>query len=115
MRLPPGSALVTTPFRRTGAYSDDPGATDPLAGALPFPASTLGAFRTPTLRALSRTGPYGHAGTFATIREVVEHYAHLREAVPPDPRVTGTLDRHVATFDAIPERIDPITAFLSTL
>ena len=82
---------------------------------MPVPASTVGAFRTPTLRALARTGPYGHAGTFATVRDVVEHYAHLREVRPPDPRVTGVLDRHVATFDAIPERIDPLTAFLETL
>lgn len=114
-RIAAEAALRSTPFRRTGAYSDDPSATDPLAGLGPLPPSTEGAFRTPTLRALPRTGPYGHAGTFATIREVVEHYAHLREPTPRDPRVTGTLDRHVATFDAIPERIDPITAFLSTL
>jgi cytochrome c peroxidase len=34
----------------------------------------IGAFKTPTLREISLTGPYMHDGRFATLREVVEHY-----------------------------------------
>ncbi|MFQ5444269.1 MAG: cytochrome-c peroxidase [Nitrospinales bacterium] len=33
-----------------------------------------GAFKTPTLREISRTAPYMHDGRFATLEEVVEHY-----------------------------------------
>jgi len=34
----------------------------------------LGAFKTPTLREISRTAPYMHDGRFATLKQVVEHY-----------------------------------------
>jgi cytochrome c peroxidase len=34
----------------------------------------LGAFKTPTLREISRTAPYMHDGRFATLRQVVDHY-----------------------------------------
>lgn len=34
----------------------------------------MGAFKTPTLREISRTAPYMHDGRFATLREVIEHY-----------------------------------------
>ncbi len=34
----------------------------------------IGAFKTPTLREISRTAPYMHNGRFATLREVVEFY-----------------------------------------
>jgi cytochrome c peroxidase len=34
----------------------------------------LGAFKTPTLREISRTAPYMHDGRFKTLEEVVEHY-----------------------------------------
>ncbi|GJL56288.1 MAG: cytochrome-c peroxidase [Nitrospirales bacterium] len=34
----------------------------------------IGAFKTPTLREISRTAPYMHDGRFATLRQVVEFY-----------------------------------------
>ena len=34
----------------------------------------LGAFKTPTLREISRTAPYMHDGRFATLEQVIEHY-----------------------------------------
>lgn len=34
----------------------------------------IGAFKTPTLREISRTAPYMHDGRFATLMEVVDHY-----------------------------------------
>jgi cytochrome c peroxidase len=33
-----------------------------------------GAFKTPTLREIARTGPYMHDGRFKTLEEVVEYY-----------------------------------------
>ncbi len=107
--------LGSSPFRRQGAYSDAPSEPDPLAGISSLPPSTIGAFRTPTLRSLSTTAPYGHAGTFATLREVVVHYANLRRpGGTPDPRVAGELDPHLIGFDE-GQRVDAITAFLMTL
>ena len=34
----------------------------------------MGAFKTPTLREISKTAPYMHDGRFATLEEVIEHY-----------------------------------------
>ena len=34
----------------------------------------IGAFKTPTLREISRTGPYMHDGRFATLEDVVNFY-----------------------------------------
>ncbi|MCA8986641.1 MAG: c-type cytochrome, partial [Planctomycetaceae bacterium] len=34
----------------------------------------FGAFKTPTLREIARTGPYMHDGSLKTLQEVVEHY-----------------------------------------
>ena len=108
--------LTSSLFRRQGAYSDDRSEPDPLAGITTLDAATTGAFRTPTLRGLSATGPYGHAGTFATLHDVVVHYATIRmPTATPDPHVAGTIDAHLVGFDNVPARIDAITAFLNTL
>ena len=34
----------------------------------------IGAFKTPTVREISKTAPYMHDGRFATLEEVVAHY-----------------------------------------
>jgi cytochrome c peroxidase len=34
----------------------------------------LGAFKTPTLREISKTAPYMHDGRFATLEDVIGHY-----------------------------------------
>lgn len=39
------------------------------------------AFRTPTLMNIALTAPYGHAGTYETLEEVVLHYANPRSAL----------------------------------
>jgi cytochrome c peroxidase len=109
------ATLAGSAFRRTGAFSDDAAAIDPLAGVTALDASTTGAFRTPTLRGLSSTAPYGHAGTFASLRDVVVHYARIRMPRTPDPHVAGGLDEHLVGFDDIAGRVDPLTAFLETL
>lgn len=104
------ATLTGSDFRAQGPFSDDLTVPDPLEGVLAFPERSRGAFRTPTLRALSQTGPYGHAGTFGTLREVVEHYAHLRMPRTPDPRVIGAIDDHLLGFEDF--RIGPIETFL---
>jgi len=35
---------------------------------------TIGAFKVPTLRNISRTAPYMHAGQFANLGDVLKHY-----------------------------------------
>jgi cytochrome c peroxidase len=114
-RLAALGPLLASPFRRQGVYSDDETIPDPLSGIAALPERTRGAFRTPPLRALSSTGPYGHGGTFATLREVVVHYATVRGTPSTDDRVVGALDPHVPGFENVEERVAPLTAFLETL
>ena len=42
--------------------------------------SLLGAFKPPTLRNVAETGPYMHAGQFATLAEVIQHYRNAPSA-----------------------------------
>ncbi|MCI0508125.1 MAG: c-type cytochrome [Gammaproteobacteria bacterium] len=57
-------------FHNIGLNSNDIGrfAVKPVA-------VTKGAFKTPTLRNVTRTAPYMHNGAYNTLEEVVEHYA----------------------------------------
>lgn len=105
--------LTSSELRAQGPYSDDRSLVDPLAGLTMLPERTLGAFRTPTLRGLSQSGPYGHAGTFASLHDVTVHYAHIRMPHTRDPRVVGTLDPHLLGFEDF--RIDAVTRFLELL
>ena len=54
-----------------------------------------GAFKTPTIRDISRTAPYFHDGSAATLREVVEHYdtgGVVREGIDPNMRPLNLTD-----------------------
>ena len=53
---------------RTGVLTDQG-----RAGVTSAPAD-LGAFKTPTLREISRTAPYMHDGSLATLNDVIEYY-----------------------------------------
>lgn len=100
-------------FRRHGAFSDAPATPDPITGVVPADFMR-GQIRTPPLRGVSSTAPYGHAGTLVDLHDVVEHYARIREP-RTDPREVGARDAHVLAFDAIPGRIDPLVALLMRL
>lgn len=68
----------------------------------------LGAFKTPTLRDVTKRAPYMHDGSMATLREVVQHYARGGNANPwlaPDVRD--------ATLCAC--EVNAIVAFLAAL
>ena len=68
----------------------------------------LANFKTPSLRNVALTAPYMHAGQFATLEEVVDHYARAPEV--PFPEHT---DIQPAPFD---ERDRAhLVAFLATL
>lgn len=64
-------ALAASELRLDGKYSDDPSAFQPP----PSPsAADEGAFKTPSLRNLARTAPYGHDGSFAALEDVVDFH-----------------------------------------
>ncbi|MBK8051565.1 MAG: cytochrome-c peroxidase [Anaerolineales bacterium] len=67
--------VQTDPFNCLGAYSDaSPDACSQLR-FIKLQGDTLpGAFKTPTLRNVAETAPYMHAGQFATLADVLQHY-----------------------------------------
>lgn len=87
--------LAKSEFSRSSRYSDAPSAVSPAREA---DDTTLGAFKTPSLRGVAGGGPFGHGGTFRTLIEVTEHYG--RRGLPEgDPRTTGTFEPWIPHFD----------------
>jgi len=71
-------------FSLRGPYADAPPADVPSRESLLAEAedpALLGAIRTPTLRNVSLSAPYGHNGCFVTLEEVIAH--HLADEVEP--------------------------------
>ena len=67
-----------------------------------------GKFKVTTLRNIAVTAPYMHDGRFATLEEVVEHYARGGHGVEnEDPNITG--------FALTERKKDALIAFLQTL
>lgn len=67
-----------------------------------------GAFKTPTVRDVSKHPPYMHDGSVATLREVVEHYD--KEGTP-NPYLSLKLD----TLNLTEGEIDALVAFMEAL
>ncbi len=91
--------LLASPFRADGVYSDDPQA-GALLGTLTAGDELLGQMKTPSLRGVTRTGPWGHGGTFSTLEEVMKHYGQAKPADLQGPRTQGDIDPAVAHFAA---------------
>lgn len=69
-------------------------------------------FRTPMLRNVELTGPYGHAGEFTHLSDFIDHYSHsdvklqdYTNADIPEPLLVGTL---VDNKEAVINTRDPI-------
>jgi cytochrome c peroxidase len=77
-----GTAKVATDeFNCLGRYSDSgPDACAELRFMASDDAAMEGAFKTPGLRNVALRAPYMHAGQFATLAEVVAHYARAPAA-----------------------------------
>jgi cytochrome c peroxidase len=101
--------LVASAFDLGSVWSDDPslGRAAPTAGP-----ATLGAFKTPQLRNVFLTAPYGHGGNYSSLADVVELIR--TGGLPAGARLTtGTLEPWVTTFDASLDA--PIATFLQSL
>ncbi len=67
--------LASSEFRRQGSYSDDAAATSgPPPDELPAAPRLVGAFKTPPLRGVASTAPYGHSGELPTLLDVAKAY-----------------------------------------
>ncbi len=75
--------LQASEFRRHGVYSDDPAAI-PNLDELPSTPSLVGAFKTPPLRGVANTAPYGHGGEMQTLLDVAKAYGTGGEPATDD-------------------------------
>jgi cytochrome c peroxidase len=76
--------------------------------------STIGAFKTSTLRNIAVTAPYMHDGSLATLREVIEHYNN-GGVTPKDAPVNPYLSGGIRPLELTEQQIDDLVAFLETL
>lgn len=91
--------LLASEFTAGKKWSDVPASAKSLLGLDAMPPSSVGAFKTPTLRGLPKSGPYGHGGSFATLSEVAKHYGE-RGLKDGDARAAGATEPWVPLFDA---------------
>lgn len=84
--------LQQNPFRGTGPYADGP----PVVRASDYRVgqALVGSFRTPSLRDVAHTAPYGHNGSVATLDDWLTHYVRVTSPSPGD--FVGTLDPALA-------------------
>ncbi len=111
-RLAGIAVALASPLNAAGAFSDDRAAW-PLTGYAPHP-SQRGQFRTPSLRGVALTAPYGHAGALATLADVVRHDARGGLAAD-DPRAVGDADPGLIPFDVSDAQVAALVAFLESL
>ncbi|TFY99968.1 cytochrome-c peroxidase [Ramlibacter rhizophilus] len=110
--------LLADPFNCLGPYSD---AKPPQCGELNFLSSddpgSLAAFRTPSLRNVAARAPYMHAGQFATLEDVLRHYAESPRAVLGHSELARPGEKHAErqTITLGDRDIADLAAFLRTL
>ena len=105
--------LATSEFVASTKWSDAPQAAKPLAFTV-APPSMVGAFKTPTLRGVSTSAPYGHGGSLLTLLDVAKHYGQRAQMVTP-AKAAGTVEEWIPTFDInvqnqLPQLLDVMTA-----
>jgi cytochrome c peroxidase len=103
------TAVKGDPFNRAGAFSDAPDAQE-LVALQPHPAD-LGAFKTPTLRNVSRTAPYMHDGFYHTLWDVLQHYRFGGAT----GRFAGTKDPSVVPLPLSDRDLEDLVEYLTAL
>jgi cytochrome c peroxidase len=76
--------------------------------------SSMGGFKTPTLRNVAKTAPYMHDGSMKTLREVVEHYNN-GGVTPKDAPANAFLSGGIRPLNLTDQEIDDLVAFMETL
>lgn len=96
----------------------DHGLADAMPGGVDANPQLDGLFKTPSLRNVALTAPYGHNGYFKTLKEVV-HFYNTRDVVGaewPEPEVAANIDtQDMGDLGLTDAEEDAIVAFLGTL
>lgn len=93
----------------TGLRGNDPSA-DGGVGDVTLRAADLGSFKSPSLRNVEVTAPYGHDGRFATLDALIDHYS---DTAIVDPNVGYVIPVGPLSFTASEKAA--LIAFLKTL
>ena len=102
--------LLSSDFRKSGPFSDAP-PQPPVPDPVVTP-NLVGAFKTPELRGVAFTLPYGHGGTYAGLTSVLE--AHRTAGVPiGSPLTMGDSEPFLVAFD--PSLEQAVITFLDAL
>jgi cytochrome c peroxidase len=96
-------------YNRAGVYSDR--VDDSHLTGLTAVAADVGAFKTATLRNLSKTGPYMHDGVYRNLWDVVNHYNFGGGT----GAYSGTKEVTIAPLLLDAQEIDDLVEFLSSL
>ena len=81
-----------------------------------------GKFRTPTLRNIKRTGPYGHNGYFQNLPYILD-FLNTRDSRSPDPNVkpwsppevAANVEQRVGHLGLTAQELEDLASFLETL
>lgn len=73
--------LLASTFNCRGPHSDDPQRQCDELEFMRTGPELIGAFRTPSLRNLENTAPYGHQGQVATLADMLAHYNEAPDAM----------------------------------
>lgn len=73
----------------------------------------VGTFRTPSLREVAETAPYGHNGAVATLEDWLTHYVEVTNQPPAD--AVGSLAPSLAPVRITPQERMELIAFLKSL
>jgi cytochrome c peroxidase len=107
--------LEPAPFNPDGAAFVDHGLM-----AVTGDAAQDGMFRTPSLRNVGRTGPYGHNGYFENVRYLLDFLdtrdvGSAKNGPWAAPEVPGTIDRRVGNLGLSDQDVEDLAQFLDTL
>ena len=107
-RLPCRPKLHRRAIPQTGVAWRDGRLTDDGRFTISHEDRDRGAFKTPTLREISRTAPYMHDGSLATLEDVVEFYSNGGRRNP-------NIDVEIRTANFNAEEKRALLAFLRSL
>jgi cytochrome c peroxidase len=86
--------LAASEFQTSSKWSDAPA----MGKTYALSTAATGAFKTPTLRGVATSAPYGHGGTLGTLADVAAHYS-TRGIPEADSRAVGHTEDWVPIFD----------------
>jgi cytochrome c peroxidase len=103
--------LQQSPLRGTGPYADGP----PVVRAEDYRVgqALIGTFRTPSLREVAETAPYGHNGSVATLEDWLTHYVEV--TTKPPAHMVGRLAPSLTPVRLTSQERAELIAFLQSL